>query len=123
ETEPDQIRASLLAGDDRAWLEMLIAYYMGRLTWAELIDSLEDQRAFNASGYSHTRLSREGLLTEAYFYDALLARANHDDQRAEADLKHVVDSGAPDHVEYHLAKYLLRTPPTQPPPLVESRRP
>ena len=61
-------------GDADAWREMLIGYFIGELDRDDIFGVLEDPQEFKASTLSHLErfaLSREGLLCEAYFYDAL----------------------------------------------------
>ena len=54
---------------------MLIGYYMGDVSRQDLFGQLEDEQKFAVSPLHGVPLSRLGMLTEAYFYDALLAQA------------------------------------------------
>jgi len=47
------------------------------------------------------------MLSEAYFYDALLAEANGDRPRIKASLEKVLSTDVPDYLEYAMAKFML----------------
>jgi AAA domain len=109
EAEPDTWRTRLREGDQTAFHEMLIGYYLQQVPRDKVFSDLEDQHRFDASDLRHLPMSRQGLLCEAYFYDALLALANRNSARMRASLEHTLGTNRSDFYEYHIAKYLLGT--------------
>ena len=57
---------------------------------------------------SHQPMPRQALLTEAYFYDAMLARSNGDSERMTQRLERIVRGGFSRYIEYKLAWFLLQ---------------
>lgn len=104
--DPAALHARLGAGDERAWPELLISCALGKEPWAKVIEPLQTEEAFQASEYGGTRLSRERMLTEAYFYEQLSALAAHDAARAREGLERVAALQQHRQIELHLARYL-----------------
>ena len=52
-------------------------------------------------------LPRLGMLREAYFYDALLARSEGDYNRMRRRLQSVIETQQRNYIEYFMAKFLL----------------
>jgi hypothetical protein len=109
EAEPDTWTTRLREGDQTAFHEMLIGYYLQKVPRDKVFSDLEDPRRFDASDLRHLPMSRQELLCEAYLYDALLARANRDSARMRASLELTLGTNRSDFYEYHIAKYLLGT--------------
>jgi hypothetical protein len=100
-------KARLQAGDVTAWREMLIDHYMSAGPLDDIVGPLKAERSFAASDLSHLPSSRLGMLCEAYFYDALLAKAKHDESRMRSRLQDVLLTERLDYLEYSMAKFLL----------------
>ena len=98
--------ARLREGDDSAWREMLIAYYLKQVSRDQIFGELDDEQRYNRSDLRFV-LWREGQLCEAYFYDALLAEAEGDRAREQADLQRVLRTKARNYTEFVLAEYLV----------------
>jgi hypothetical protein len=109
EAEPDTWTTRLREGDQTAFHEMLIGYYQQQVPRDKVFSDLGDERRFDASDLRHLPMSRQGLLCEAYLYDALLALANRDSARTRASLELTLGTNRSDFYEYHIAKYLLGT--------------
>ena len=97
----------LQGGDETVWREMLIGYYLKELTRDQIFGQLENQEAYAKSDLHNIQISRQALLCEAYFYDALLATVEHDQARRNSDLQKVLDTKVYAYIEYNLAKFLL----------------
>lgn len=102
-----RLSARLQGGDETAWREMLIGYYLKQVTHDEIFHQLEDEQAYAKSDLRTLPMPRQGLLCEAYFYDALLAMVEHDWARRDSDLKKVLETRVSGYIEYDLAKFLL----------------
>ena len=102
-----QLSRRLREGDDMAWREMFIGYYQDAVTADEIFIPLESDDLFNKSDLKYTSLSRKGMLTEAYFYDAMLAKANGNIKRMQKRLQQVININYTRYSEYSYAKYLL----------------
>ena len=102
-----QWKERLQGGDETAWREMLIGYYLKQLDRSQIFASLEDEQVYANSDLHALPMVRRGLLCEAYFYDALLAEVDHDQQRRNADLQKMLDTRMYGYIEYKLAKSML----------------
>lgn len=105
----------LAGGDERVWQEMLIGYYQEQVPRSEIFDALQDASAFSASDFRHLPYAREALQCEAYFYDAMLAKARGDQQRMMESLHRTVETGYGSYYEYSMAKFLLGQEPGKSP--------
>ena len=103
--DSDKWQKRLSGGDPMAWQEMLIGYCLGEVTSFEIFGVLEEDEAFANSNFSHVPLSRQGMLCQAYFLDAMLSQAKGDDLRNR--LQKVLDTNQREHYEYKMAKFLL----------------
>jgi lipoprotein NlpI len=99
----------LQGGDETAWREMLIGYYLQELKREQIFSELEDEQAYSKSDLRAVPVPRQGLLCEAYFYDALLAEVEGDQTRRDSDLHKVVSTRVSSYIEYDLAKFLLES--------------
>jgi len=110
EIEPDRANwpARIRGGDVSAWREMLIGYYRSQVLPAEVLDPLENEAAFARSDLHFLPMPRQALMTEAYFYDAMLARSNGDMARMTQRLETIVHTGYSRYIEYKLAWFLLQ---------------
>lgn len=101
--------ARLEEGDVAVWREMLIGLYMQRkeVDVPRLFAVLQDERRFASSEFAKLPMSRQGMLCEAYFYDALLADAQRDRNRMRGSLQKAIDTGQTRYIEHALAKFLL----------------
>jgi len=100
--------ARLRGGDERVWHEMLLGYFKGAVSEADIFGPLRDESTFQASKLAGLGFTRLLGLTEANFYDALRRKVNKDDAGAQESLKRVVKSGSKQYIEYSLAMQLLR---------------
>jgi hypothetical protein len=89
---------------------MLIGYFLDEVKAEEIFPWVEQPTRYEQSDLRHIPMPREGLLTEAYFYDAVLAAAKHDRARARARLQAVVDVKLVAYHEYMLARVMLAHP-------------
>jgi hypothetical protein len=110
EIEPDRGNwsARIRAGDVSAWRELLIGYYRQQVPAADVFGPLESDAAFAASDLRFLPMPRQALLTEAYFYDAMLARSNNDTGRMTQRLERIMEGGYSLYIEYKLAWFLLQ---------------
>jgi lipoprotein NlpI len=104
----------LQEGDRQAWYEMLLGYFTGTVQKADIFDPLRDNDTFAASKLAKLQTTRQRLLTEAYFYDAVRLMAAGDNAGATASLQQVKDNGTRLYVEYDMAVHLLRKGVTRP---------
>lgn len=95
-------------GDERVWYEMLLGYFKGAVSEADIFGPLRDDNAFQASELAGLGFTRQEVLTEAYFYDALRRKVDNELDGARDSLKRVVKSGSKNYIEYALAEQLLR---------------
>lgn len=95
-------------GDANVWQEMLIGYYMGLVSSEAIFGVLEDGTRYQRSELRYLPLCRKSMLCEAYFYDAMLARARGDMAEMRKQLEHVLDTGKSNYLEFKMAKYLLK---------------
>ncbi|GKS63815.1 hypothetical protein YTPLAS72_11190 [Nitrospira sp.] len=95
-------------GDERVWYEMLLGYFKGAVSKADIFDPLRDDNAFQASELATLGFTRQEMLTEAYFYDALRRKVDNELDEARDSLKRVVKSGIKNYIEYALTEQLLR---------------
>ena len=107
----DQARGNwevrLSQGDQTAWREMLIGYYLGEVTRELIFANLDDEAHFANSGIKGIMPLRE-MRCEVYFYDALLAKIKGKrDQTVNSSLEKVVGTDASNTFEYGMAKFLL----------------
>ena len=108
QARPGTWEERLREGDDGAWREMLLGYYIGEIRRVDLFEPLEDEVKYAASPLRELPLNRLGLLTEAYFYDALLAQAKGDSARRLRSLEEVIRLNQRQYFEYSMAKFLLQ---------------
>jgi lipoprotein NlpI len=94
------------------WQEMLIGYFLGKVSQQRLTaDLLDTSRNFETSAFGRSSESRQGFLTEWYFYDALLQSVTGDRSsrayRSRSRLEKSVDQNQFSFYEYAFAKSLL----------------
>ena len=95
------------AGDASAWFETMLGFYLGEVPRDTLLHDLEDDASFARSPYARLPYERKGLLSDAYFYDALRMKRNGDLEGMNRSLQRVTDIGVPDYYEYRMARYFL----------------
>jgi lipoprotein NlpI len=102
--------ARLAQGDTPVWRERLIGYYLGNITRDEIFAPLRTREAFEASGLNRIGRSYDEMLSEAYFYDALLQAVTGDPATRSARfmqaIQRVLEVGHGDIYEYLMARYL-----------------
>jgi len=86
---------------------MLIGYSLGEKVSQNIFLDLEDEARFADSGLRQVPMERGGMRCEAYFYDALLAKAGGDNDRMKSSLKKAGDTGFRSYFESGMAKFLL----------------
>lgn len=105
---PTRWQSRLRAGDQGAWLELLIDYYHnGKLDAPEVFEPLDSEAAFARSALSRVRISRLSMRCEAFFYRALLARTQQNQEQWKRSLEEVLSAGQRDYYEYRMANFLL----------------
>ena len=97
----------LKAGDNKVWQEMLVGYYQNEVTADEIFKSLSSDVEFDKSNFKYTDYTRKALLTEAYFYDAMLKQAHNDIKGMKKRLRQVIDVNYKQYSEYTFSKTLL----------------
>jgi hypothetical protein len=107
-SDPRSWKERLRAGDDTAWREMLIGYYLNKVNREDIFGSLEDDTKFISSELQYLSLPRRGMLCEAYFYDALLAEAKGKIVLRNDNLRQVLSTNHRGYLEYNMAKFLLQ---------------
>ena len=86
-------------------------YFVGEVDANEIFGAFESDAAYEASGLGNLSLGRKGLLTEALFYDAILAKVRGDSATMRARLEQTYEAGRKDYFEYKMARYLLNRAP------------
>jgi hypothetical protein len=94
------------------WQEMLVGYFLGKVSQHQVTaDLLETPRNFETSPFGRAPESRQGFLTEWYFYDALLQSVTGDRSsrvdRFRSGLKQAINTKQFAFNEYCFAKALL----------------
>ena len=105
--DPGTWEDRLQGGDPRAWREMLIGFYLGEVSRSKIFGELSSETRFNNSNFRYIPISRQGLLCEANYYDAMLWQAKGRDEDMRASLKRVIETNYVAYYEYKMAKYLL----------------
>ena len=105
---PKTWKARLSKGDETAWREMLMGYYLEKqkVRLEGIFADLEDDARFAKSDLRHLSMSRGGMLCQAYFYDALL-ESTKDPNKMNASLEKTLNTNKRDYFEYAMAKFLL----------------
>ena len=97
----------LRRGDVAAWRETLIGYFLGYVERETIFAPLRDEQALAASDLAGLGIPRRGLLCEAHFYDAMVAKANGDEESMRASLSKVLETRYHRYTEYRMARFLL----------------
>ena len=105
--DPTTWEQRLREGDELVWQEMLIGYFKGKIPRSDIFAVLEDPEAFAKSGFWYLPFPRPAMMCEAYFYDAILAKAHGNNQRMLESLRRAVDTGYGRYIEYTLAEFLI----------------
>ena len=101
-TWPDRLRN----GDVSAWREMLLGRFMGAVSVSEILGALTSDATWKESDFAHLPMSREGLLTEAWFYEAMRAKAEGDQGRMQESLQRCLDVRFTPYLEYDMAVFI-----------------
>ena len=99
-------KVRLSQGDQTAWREMLIGYYLGKVPRERIFADLEDEAHFANSGMKSVMPLR-GMRCEAYFYEALLAGTKGDKIGMTSSLEKAIGTDSRGYIEYAMAKFLL----------------
>jgi lipoprotein NlpI len=105
--DPSGWERRLAVGDPGVWREMLIGYYLGKVSHDQLFAPLADDATFNSSPFAKLQLARLSMLCEAHFYDALLKRMHNSPSEMHAALERAISTGYRKYVEYSMAKFML----------------
>jgi hypothetical protein len=105
-TWPDRIRN----GDESAWREMLIGRFVGAKASDGLFTTLEDRAAWTKSDFANLPSPVEGQRCEAWFYEAMRAKAEGRKDYMRECLNKSVATGYRSYLEFALAKFLLANP-------------
>jgi tetratricopeptide (TPR) repeat protein len=105
--DPSTWDKRLREGDRQAWYEMMVGCFEGKVQAGNIFDALRDDAALAASQFAGLHVTRRGLLTEAYFYDALRLMVAGDITGSTASLRRVVDLDYKPYIEYDIAVHLL----------------
>jgi hypothetical protein len=94
------------------WQEMLVGHFLGKVSQHQVMaDLLETSRNFENSAFRRSAESRQGFLTEWYFYDALLQSVTGDRSsrvdRLRSGLEEAINKKQFAFNEYSFAKALL----------------
>gem|GEM_PF-6191664 len=96
----------------RVWREKLIGYFLGKVGEVEICDDILDPMRFQTSGYHNLEVSREGFLSDWYFYDGLLQSVSGDPQtrrqRLSERLEKTIAANQPSYIEYIMARNMLQ---------------
>jgi tetratricopeptide (TPR) repeat protein len=107
--KPSDWPARLQSGDPDVWREMLLGYALEEeVDRLDVFGPLESEAAFARSHFAALPLPHAAMLTEALFYEALLARGRGDDEGMLENLKRIVELGYVFYNEYSMAHYLLQ---------------
>ena len=104
---PESWAVRLRNGDVSVWREMLIGRFEGAVQDAQMFGVLGSEDAWRKSDFAYLSVSRRGLLTEAWFYEAMRAKAEGDEPRMREDLRRCVEIGYSSYLEHDIATYLL----------------
>jgi len=110
--DPGNWSKRLRAGHESAWREMLVGYYLNKVKRGDIFGPLEDDAKWANSDLHNVPLPRNALLCEAYFYEALIAEAEHNLARRNDRLQHVRSTKVRGYFEYRMAQFLLAQPPS-----------
>jgi hypothetical protein len=99
-------------GDMSVWREMLIGRFAGELSRADLMGKLESQEAWARSNLFDLPVSRRGLLCEAWFYEAMLAKAHGEPDNMRDCLRRCIEVGFTAYFEHAMATFILATSST-----------
>lgn len=99
----------LKAGDTSAWTEMVVSRLMGLPETASLLDSVDNEERWKQSGLADLPRTRRGLQCEAWFYEAMRAKANGQKERMLDCLRRCAAFGFKAYVEDNMARYILAT--------------
>jgi hypothetical protein len=99
-------KVRLSQGDQTAWREMLIGYYLEKVPRERIFADLEDEARFANSGMKSVMPLR-GMRCEAYFYEALLAGTKGDKIGMTSSLEKAIGTDSRGYIEYAMAKFLL----------------
>lgn len=97
----------LAHGDPMVWREMLIGYYLGEVGREEIFGPLQSDEELASSALAALPFTRQGLLCEAHFYDAILQRSAGRMDETLAALQQAIATGRKNYYEYKMAKFLL----------------
>ena len=97
-------------GDASAWREMLIGNFLGRNESAGLFPTVTDQAKWDKSDLSQLPVLRRGLECEAWFYEAMRARAHGERERMLESLRQCEKTGMKPYWEYQFSVFLLAHP-------------
>jgi hypothetical protein len=99
--------ARLRNGDSSAWREMLVGRVLGRVSESDLFGKIEDEGAWKQSDLFHLPVPRRGLLCEAWFYEAMRAKAEGQAERMRDCLRRCLAVGYTSYYEHAMAMFLL----------------
>jgi hypothetical protein len=97
----------LASGDPSAWREMLLARYKNAPDVDWLPDVLGDEDKWKNSALSQLPSTRQGQLTEFWFYEALRAKANGNATLMREHLRRCLAVGMTQYYEDAMAHFLL----------------
>jgi hypothetical protein len=95
-------------GDPKVWREMLMGYYAGALTRADIFGPLASDSAFQRSAWPQMGYPLQGMRCEAHFYEGLLYAVSGPSatrtQRALASFEKSIATNHRLYYEYYLAQ-------------------
>jgi hypothetical protein len=89
---------------------MLIGSFLEKKESADLIATVTDQAKWQKSDLSQLPPIRRGLECEAWFYEAMRARAHGDRSRMLESLRHCEQTRVKGYWEYDMSVFLLAHP-------------
>jgi hypothetical protein len=104
--------ARLKLGDTTAWREMLLSHFAGAPETASLLDIVDNEERWKQSGLADLPITRRGLQCEAWFYEAMRAKAGGSTTRMLDCLRRSVAVGYQGYLEDSMARFILAHSPS-----------
>jgi len=99
----------LRTGDPSPWREMLVGYALGKPESQDALRVVEDAERYATSPLSGLPMGQNGLLCEAYFYDALRLHLQGDAEGSRRALERTVSLQMTNYFEHWMAVFFLKT--------------
>jgi hypothetical protein len=107
EIDPSGWRDRIRNGDMTAWREMLIGRFVGAKGSQDLLKTLDDPAAWAKSEFADLSEPRNGQRCEAWFYEAMRAKAEGQKDHELEALRRSIATESSSYLEYAMARFLL----------------